>query len=113
LFQAVDDRDERGVASTRTRAERRASRRSTSGTSPTRSRDERLDDKVMPLLSVGWVHQALHRRAMVRLRREGRPQLSLTDCVSFDLMLASGIGEALALDRHFADAGFRVLPRSR
>ena len=34
---------------------------------------------------------------------------SLTDCISFAVMEADGITEALTCDRHFAQAGFRVL----
>jgi len=32
---------------------------------------------------------------------------SLTDCISFRVMSARGLTEALAADRHFAQAGFR------
>lgn len=37
-------------------------------------------------------------------------QLSLTDAVSFAVMSARGIREALALDHHFSVAGFVVVP---
>jgi len=40
------------------------------------------------------------------LDRFGDRSLSLTDAVSFAVMRERGIGEALALDRHFAMAGF-------
>ena len=36
---------------------------------------------------------------------------SLTDCASFDLMVARGIAEALAHDQHFEQAGFVALLR--
>jgi predicted nucleic acid-binding protein len=38
--------------------------------------------------------------------------LSLADGVSFAVMSLRGISEALTLDRHFAVAGFSVVPRS-
>jgi predicted nucleic acid-binding protein len=43
----------------------------------------------------------------------GRPDKdwSLTDCVSFALMTARGIDDALTADRHFEQAGFRALLR--
>src|SRR5687767_1192712 len=37
-------------------------------------------------------------------------RFSLTDAVSFAVMKELGIREALTLDRHFATAGFTVLP---
>ena len=38
---------------------------------------------------------------------------SLADAASFTVMTELGIREALTLDRHFAAAGFVMLPRSR
>jgi len=38
---------------------------------------------------------------------------SLTDAVSFAVMSARGIEEALTLDVHFATAGFRTVPHGR
>lgn len=35
---------------------------------------------------------------------------SLADAVSFVVMAERGIGDALTLDRHFAAAGFRMIP---
>jgi predicted nucleic acid-binding protein len=37
---------------------------------------------------------------------------SLTDCISFDLMNARGITDALSADHHFEQAGFRALLRN-
>ncbi|NJN47144.1 MAG: type II toxin-antitoxin system VapC family toxin [Candidatus Competibacteraceae bacterium] len=35
---------------------------------------------------------------------------SLTDCISFATMLNQGIDDAMTFDRHFAQAGFQMLP---
>jgi predicted nucleic acid-binding protein len=70
-----------------------------------------LDDHIVPLLTTRWVAEALHHRALARLRRTDRREVSLVDCASFVLMEAEGIREAFALDDDFAAAGFRVLPR--
>ena len=69
-----------------------------------------LDERLVPVCTVVWVTEAMHRRAVDRLIRAGRRGLSLVDCVSFGVMEEEGIGEALALDQDFADAGFRVTP---
>lgn len=37
-------------------------------------------------------------------------RFSLTDCASFVLMRRESLSEALAFDRHFAQAGFTALP---
>ncbi len=67
-------------------------------------------EHVMPLLSVTWVAEALHRRGVQRMLRENRRGLSLVDCVSFEFMREHSLREALALDNDFVEAGFRVLP---
>ena len=42
---------------------------------------------------------------------EGRPdkEWSLTDCISFVVMLGHGLTEALTTDHHFEQAGFKAL----
>lgn len=69
-----------------------------------------LEARVVPLLQVRWVDEALHRRAMDRLLRSDRRQLSLVDSASFVVMDAEALDEALALDADFETEGFRVLP---
>ncbi len=39
-------------------------------------------------------------------------QVSFTDCVSFVLMRRQRLERAFTFDRHFADAGFEVMPRA-
>lgn len=69
-----------------------------------------LHERIVPVVSVRWVSEELHRRAVARLVRTDRRGLSLVDCASFEMMESQGITEALALDADFAHAGFRVLP---
>jgi predicted nucleic acid-binding protein len=57
------------------------------------------------------VDEALYRRGTERLWREDRRRLSLVDCVGFEFMTLKGVTTAFAIDPHFADAGFEVLPR--
>ena len=67
-------------------------------------------DAMLPLITVEHVDSKLHGRAWARLLREDRRGLSFVDCVSFELMRARGVSDAATLDRHFAEAGFRILP---
>lgn len=46
------------------------------------------------------------------LRRFGDQDFSLTDAVSFEFMRRGKLRRALALDRHFAAAGFELVPAS-
>lgn len=70
-------------------------------------------EHVMPLLSVEWIAEALHRKGTERLLSEDRRRLSLVDCVSLEFMRAQGLRDVLALDAHFAEAGYRLLPPTR
>jgi uncharacterized protein len=47
------------------------------------------------------------------IQRFSDQDFSFTDAVSFALMADRGIREALALDRHFATAGFALVPAQR
>jgi predicted nucleic acid-binding protein len=70
-----------------------------------------LVEHILPVLDVQWISEGLHRKATARLLREDRRNLSLVDCVSFELMHELRLKEALALDDHFREAGFRLKPR--
>ena len=69
-----------------------------------------FDDEVLPVVRVEWIDERLYRRGVDRLAREDRRHLSLVDCVSFEFMLEQGMTTALAVDAHFAKAGFRTVP---
>lgn len=60
---------------------------------------------------VVFVDRDLERSATENWLRRFRDQrLSLADAVSFEVMRAENIGEALALDAHFEVAGFGMRP---
>lgn len=65
-----------------------------------------------PLLSVIWVDEAMHAKGVSALLTANRRDLSLVDCVSFDVMRRLGIARAFTLDRHYADQGFACLPET-
>jgi predicted nucleic acid-binding protein len=60
---------------------------------------------------VVFVDRDLERAAVDRwLRRFSDQRLSVADAVSFEVMKGRGIRQALALDEHFAMAGFELVP---
>jgi predicted nucleic acid-binding protein len=70
----------------------------------------RLMHDVLPLIEVAWITPELHARAVESHLADLRRRTSLVDHASFALMRERGIEDALALDRHFREAGFRVSP---
>ena len=69
-----------------------------------------LLEHLVPVMSVEWVSEALHRKGIDRLLRENRRQLSLVDCVRLEFIRSEGIRDVLVLDPHFAEVGCRLLP---
>lgn len=65
---------------------------------------------ILPLIEVAWITPELHARAVESHLADLRRRTSLVDHASFELMRERGIEDALALDRHFREAGFRVSP---
>lgn len=70
----------------------------------------RLLNDVLPLIEVAWITPELHARAVESHLADLRRRTSLVDHASFVVMRERGIEDALALDRHFREAGFRVSP---
>ena len=67
-------------------------------------------EKLLLLVKIIWIDEAVHRRAATRHTASDRRSLSLVDCTSFVAMQANGIRTALALDDDFAAEGFELLP---
>ena len=68
-----------------------------------------LDADVVPSLNIVWVDETLHRPAVAALLVAKRRDLSLVDCVSFEVMRRAGVARAFAFDRHFREQGFSVV----
>ena len=62
-----------------------------------------------PEVMIVWVDQDLHNRAMDLLEKRLDKGYSLADAVSFVIMRDKGITDALTMDRHFQQEGFRAL----
>jgi uncharacterized protein len=69
-----------------------------------------LESRLVPLLSVQWVDEGMHREAVAGVLAAGRRTLSLVDCASFAAMRRLGLSRAFTLDGHFADQGFECVP---
>ena len=57
-----------------------------------------------------WVDEALNELVWAFFSKHREHPYSYTDCASFVVMREQGIRTAFAFDRHFAQAGFTVLP---
>ena len=68
-----------------------------------------LLDSIVPLLTVQWVDETLHREGAAALLLANRRQLSLVDCISFLTCRRVAIDAVFAFDVHFAEQGFRLL----
>ena len=68
-----------------------------------------FEDEIVPILDVLWVEKDIHRAGMASVISAGRRNLSLVDCVSFELMRAHRLKYCFAFDRHFAEQGFAAL----
>ena len=63
-----------------------------------------------PLLTVDWVDESVHDAALASMLTANRRDLSLVDCVSFEVMRRRDMTRAFALDADFARQGFSVVP---
>ena len=69
-----------------------------------------LQNDILPMISVEWVDESLHRSGVSALITAGRRHLSLVDCTSFETMRRLGTQRAFTFDQHFAEQGFDCLP---
>lgn len=64
---------------------------------------------VTPDVNVVTVDHALMDRAIDLYQSRVDKEWGLTDCISFIVMSDHGLNEALTADKHFEQAGFRIL----
>lgn len=65
-------------------------------------------DRVVPLCEVLWIDQELHSLGEARCRQARERRLSLTDCISIEVMRREKTREVIAQDDHFTREGFRL-----
>jgi len=68
-----------------------------------------FQNDVRPILTILWVDEDLHQRAVSALLAARRRRLSLVDCASFESMIQAGMRQVFAFDTHFEEQGFEVL----
>ncbi len=69
-----------------------------------------LQEEFAPLLEVEWIGPEAHEEAGAAMMAANRRDLSLVDCVSFEVMRRLGIRRAFTLDEHFREQGFECVP---
>lgn len=68
-----------------------------------------LQNNILPLVNVEFVSAELHRSGVSAILSASRRNLSLVDCVNFEMMRTLEIRSVLAFDPHFKEQGFHVL----
>jgi predicted nucleic acid-binding protein len=69
-----------------------------------------LLEEVLPVMTLVFVNESLHRAAASAYLAATRRGPSLVDRVSFELMRDRAISQAFAFDRDFRAAGFATVP---
>lgn len=67
-------------------------------------------EDIVPLIQVEFVASEIHRSGIGALLSAARRNLSLVDCVSFEVMRSLDIRAAFAFDPHFKEQGFALIP---
>lgn len=65
-------------------------------------------DRLVAPCEIHWVTPELHALGEARCRQARERSLSLTDCISIEVMRQRRLAEAIASDDHFAREGFRL-----
>jgi predicted nucleic acid-binding protein len=69
-----------------------------------------FQEDLLPLINVEFVTPDTHRAGIAALLLASRRNLSLVDCVSFEIMRTLGIRNSFSFDPHFREQGFLEAP---
>lgn len=64
----------------------------------------------VPLFAIDWIDEPIQSAGLAALLTANRRELSLVDCVSFEVMRRRDITCAFAIDADFSKQGFTVVP---
>jgi predicted nucleic acid-binding protein len=67
-----------------------------------------FNTKILPLLEIIWADKVWYARAVQRLFLQSEKNISLVDCLSFEIMESYGISLAFSFDKHFKELGFSI-----
>ena len=67
-------------------------------------------EDIFPLLTIEWVDESTYRAGIASMLTAARRELSLVDCISFEVMRQLGVQSAFTFDKHFKEQGFICLP---
>jgi predicted nucleic acid-binding protein len=69
-----------------------------------------FQEELVPIVNIEYVNPEVHRSGMAALLAAARRNLSLVDCVSFEIMRILGVKNAFTFDPHFKEQGFHTIP---
>ncbi|MCX6053621.1 MAG: PIN domain-containing protein [Chloroflexi bacterium] len=69
-----------------------------------------FENSLQPVIEVLWVEESIHKQGMGILITANRRNLSLVDCISFEVMRQARLEKVFTFDPHFSEQGFIVLP---
>lgn len=67
-----------------------------------------FNGRIVPLLEILWVNAEWYGRAFQRLLLQRQRDVSLVDCLSFEIMEARAVTMAYTYDKHFEENGFTM-----
>ena len=67
-----------------------------------------FQSKIIPLFEIIWANGDWYTRAIQRLFAFNDRNISLVDCLSFEIMESREITYAFSLDKHFPENGFLI-----
>jgi predicted nucleic acid-binding protein len=67
-------------------------------------------EDIFPILTVEWVDESIYQAGITSVLISARRDLSLVDCISFEIMSRLGIQSAFSFDKHFKEQEFLCLP---
>lgn len=67
-----------------------------------------FQSKIIPLLEIIWVNSDWYAKAIQRLFGLNNRDISLVDCLSFEIMESREVTQAFTFDKHFPENGFPI-----